>query len=147
LGLAARSPTVAGVYWEPVGDDQIRCRYHKVTFEKGIESCPKCFVDPPPELDHADSVARPEPAPDGCFTSHEHEKRLTETALLIEQQSKKLMRGKGRINYATAFKGFEVALKYLNAAQAYTQTRERRTYVGRLERAARALQRRRGGSN
>lgn len=136
------------MYWEPVGADQVRCRYHKVTFEKGVEQCEKCLVDPPPELAQDDSVAQPEPPPSGCMTSHGQEKWLTDNALEIEKSAKKLLKGKGRINYATAFKGFEVALKFLSKAQELTHTRERRVYVARLERAARALHRRRhGGTN
>jgi hypothetical protein len=128
-------------HWEPADGDRIRCTRHGETFGPR-EQCKGCGRDPGPELEDVDVQDAP---PDGCRTSNDHERHLTETATLIEERAKKLLAGggKGRINYATAFKGFEIALKYLTAAQSYTQTRERRAYIARLERRQRALHLRR----
>jgi len=139
------------VNWEPLDGDRIRCARHDVIFRQGREICAKCKTDPGPELELELDV--PDAPPEGCLSSTELERRLTADAKDIETWARALVvledggKRKGRINYATAFKGYEVALKFYNAAQALNATRERRAYIARLERRQRALHRRRGGHN
>lgn len=108
--------------------------------------CVACDADPGPLVVNADDELAAAPAaPEGCLSSTEHERRLTELAKFVEDKARALCKGKGRINYATAFKGFELAIKAYNAASVYTQTRERRVHVAKLERRRRDMHRRSGG--
>lgn len=135
--------------WEPTADGLTRCLRHPESKPWGARGhCAACVADPGPEItDLEEQLAI---APDGCLSSVAHEQKLTELAQLAEEMSTKLCNGiradgkKGRINYATAFKGLEIALKLYNAASAFTSTRERRDRVNRLERRQRALHARRG---
>lgn len=138
--------------WEPTADGRVRCNRHpKVEpWEPGRHRCPECAADPGPvELD-IDDLAAPTPAPEKCLSSSELEAQLVDTAKLINKTARSLIgKGKGRINYATAFQGFDIALKYWRATIDMCSTRERREYVARLERLQRARDRRRphGGGN
>ena len=113
------------------------------------ERCPHCRVDPDPNVLENTELAAPYDAPAGCMTSVEIEAHLVATAKYIEGEAKKLTgKGKGRINLATAFKGFEASLKHWQLTLELVKTRERREYVGRLESINAARERRsRGASN
>lgn len=141
--------------WIDAGNGKQKCTRHD---PKGAQlfgpkqRCLACDADPGPIVVGGDDLAAPPAAPAGCLTAVEHERKLTELAEFIEDKSRKLCTGKGRINYATAFKGFELAIKAYNAASLYTQTRERRAHVAKLERRRREMHGRlgrpgRGGSN
>jgi hypothetical protein len=131
------------VSWEPAGLDRIRCTRHDVEFGKR-ETCSRCATDPPPPLTIEEPDVLPA-APKDCRSSEQHEQRLTVLAEFVETKARGLCTGKGRINYATAAKLFEVALKAWRAAGEYAMTRERRARVNRLERKMRELARGRAG--
>jgi hypothetical protein len=142
-----------GVYWEPTEDGLVRCNRHPNAqpWSPGTEhSCEDCKTDPGnAELDVED-LAAPSQAPKGCLTSVQLEETLVENAKAIEKAARGLLKGKGkgRINYATAFVGMDTALKFWRAAIAMCGERERREYVARLERLQRSRNRkRRGGHN
>ena len=130
--------------WEPAAGDRIRCTRHRSEFGPR-ETCAKCITDPGPILTEAPEEPAPAP-PEGCLDADQHERRLTEAATLLEERAKTLLTGKGRINYATAAKMYEVALKFYNAAAAYSSARVRREHVKRLERRRRDLHMKRGSN-
>lgn len=141
--------------WELVAGDRKRCTVHDPKGEHLFgprESCADCKTSPALALiDHTDDAPPPAP-PEGCLSAEQLEKRLTDMASFIEDKARALCkggRGKKRIEYSTAFKGFELAIKAYSAAGEYTRTRERRANVRRMERAKRSMRalRHRGGSN
>jgi hypothetical protein len=143
------------VYWEPTADGLVRCIRHPTVepWPAGTEhSCSECKANPASvELDIED-LAKPDPAPKDCLTSTELEARIVDNAKAIEKAARGLLKGKGkgRINYATAFVGMDTALKYWRVAIGMAGERERREYVGRLERLQRSRDRgarRHGGHN
>lgn len=146
--------------WELVDGDRKRCTEHDPKGEHLFGprgSCAQCGTSPAFAIvDNSAAEDEPKPAPEGCLSGEDHERKLVELAKFLEDSSKALLvdengkRKKGRINYSTAFKGLELAIKAYSAAGEYTRRREQKQNVRRLERLKRAtLGRRnnRGGSN
>lgn len=102
----------------------------------------ECDGDPGPLV--VDEAPEPEAPPEGCLSANDHERVLTAMGRDAEAFARKLCTGKGRINYATAAKLFEVAIRAYRAAAEYTQTRERRNHVRWLEKRRRAIGGKRG---
>lgn len=123
--------------------EKLRCPKHKTRFVPGLEQCPGCAADP--ITPQAEDLAPPCPPPDGCRNSDDHERWLTELADDCREQADKLCTGKGRINYATAAKLLECAIKAARAAAEFTRSRERREYVKTLRKEALRLRRRGAG--
>lgn len=153
--------------WEPIGDGLIRCSRHHETKPWGPRepACEKCKTDPGPELEQ-ESLDEAIEAPDGCLTLEEHEAKMIKLGDKIAERASELFnqgaptrrrrratagndegRAFGRISFATAFKGYEVARRYYQNAIDLASIRERRTYVARLEAIDRALNRRHKGGH
>lgn len=119
------------------------CERHGETFGR-LEQCAACKTDPvaPPETEA--KIPIPE-APEGCRTSVQHEVWLTALAEYSLEQAKKLCTGKGRVNYSTAAKLIECAIKSMRAAAIdFALPRERRAYLKELRKDVRELRAGRG---
>lgn len=125
------------MHWKPRGDRLI-CERHdpdgKAPFER-TEVCGACLTDPGP-VPVAELEKPPPPPPKGCLSSEQHERGLTDLAKFAEDQARKLCKGKARINYSTAAKLFDVAIKATRAAAEFTSTRERREWIKQMHKAA-----------
>lgn len=141
--------------WEPTDGGLIRCTRHPKAepWTPGRGHCVGCATDPGEVDEDLQDLDAPATAPDGCLTIVQLEAELTSHAKHIAEAAKELLAGtkgksKGRISYATAFKGYEASLKFFNSALQLCSTRERREYVARLEKLHRQRTRRRaGGTN
>jgi hypothetical protein len=117
--------------WRREGDKLI-CQHG--TYELPL-TCPTCTQDPG-EL--PDEVDEPLPSPpDGCLDTVAHERKLVALADYLEEKGKELCVDKGRINYATAARLFEVAIKARREASQQASVRERRAYVKAREKRIR----------
>lgn len=140
------------VSWVDVGDRK-RCTIHDETGSRlfgRLEQCAECMRSPIPvqsremELDEQPAIA-----PDGCLTAVLRERTLTGIALFAEEVGRELAAPETdankshRRNIPAAAKMLDLAIKAHRAAGEYSQTRERRDYVRRLERQVRKL---RGGA-
>ncbi len=105
-------------------------------------TCPICAQAPgelPEEQDEPQAAA-----PQGCRSTSDHERRLVELGDYLEARAKELCVDKGRINYATAARLFEVAIKAWREANQQAFVRERRAYVKQREKRLRDRARARG---
>lgn len=73
--------------YEAIGDD-LRCPRHGETFSR-LGSCAGCVTDPGSEIDLDEGSEELPPAPDGCASTEEHERRLTAQARFIEGLAQK----------------------------------------------------------
>lgn len=122
--------------WERRGDSQ-HCKRHSLTF--GLTGVCLLCVNDPGALPTSD-IETPLPAPpEGCHTSVEHEQWFTELAKSIASTAQGLAKGRARINYSTAAKLYDVAIKSMRTAVDLTTTRERREWVKHMAREARKL--------
>ena len=122
--------------WVPRGDNDY-CATHDYEWDrvKGVK-CPLCtkakLKPPDPESDF-----KPALPPEGCRSSAEFERWLTEGATFYHGQAQKLAggvrEGRGRPNFSAAQKYAETALKYARAALEIVSTRERREWVKYLK--------------
>src|SRR5262245_12521786 len=132
--------------WTQADDELYRClRHPKEEPFPPWQPCPACTTDPAPEDDGGEVYEPGEPIapPEGCTTSAQHERWFVELATHADEQARSLCRGKGRINYATAAKLFDVAIRARRAASDLCRWREDNETVDRRERRFRADARKR----
>jgi len=132
------------VAWVPRGENDY-CETHDYEWSRvDGRACPTCLRERPPAPSPESDWSPPLP-PEGCRSSVERERWLTEGTTYCHEQAKKLSGGvpgaKGRPNYSAAIKWMEAALKYARAASSFTETRERREYIKHLRKHAEALRR------
>lgn len=123
--------------WEVVGN-RYRCTRHDVEFSR-VQICAQCEEDPQ-AFDLLDEDEPSPPAPTGCLTSEELERRLVDAGTRAMQRSDDLWDVDGEMDrLALAVKLIEVGIKSYRAAGEYARSREAEVSMDRKMRKMAAL--------
>lgn len=116
--------------WTLDDSGQPYCARHDRSFT-ALEPCAGCLADPGPIIQGDDDEA-PEPAPEGCDTTLDHERKFGELADLAKEMADGEEPG-------TAAKLLAESIKARRAASQLAARREDDAFVKRLERRRAAM--------